>query len=155
MGQVLLECPARDVADLSHVMTVMEAAFPKRYGEGWNEQQLRSTLALPNSFLAVARKCERTIAFILTREVVDEMEILLIAVHPDERGRGIGRLMLQAVFDRATKCGKEKVFLEVRRGNVAELLYKNMGFQQIGLRKNYYRSVDGELHDAITMAWGG
>ena len=45
-----------------------------------------------------------------------------------------------------------KIFLEMRANNPAEKLYRKMGFEPIGRRKNYYRTENGEQLDAITFA---
>ncbi|MCV7199710.1 ribosomal protein S18-alanine N-acetyltransferase [Mycobacterium angelicum] len=75
-----------------------------------------------------------------------EYEVHTIGVDPDYQGRGIGRRLLDELLDFAEGG---VVFLEVRTDNEAALgLYRSVGFEQIGLRKRYYR-VSGA--DAYTM----
>ncbi|MBI3479320.1 MAG: ribosomal protein S18-alanine N-acetyltransferase [Nitrosomonadales bacterium] len=84
--------------------------------------------------------------------VLDEAELLNIGVAAAQQRKGVGRAMLLEMLDLACKKNLLRVFLEVRSSNVAALaLYRSAGFGEIGLRRGYYRNVDGS-EDAITMA---
>jgi ribosomal protein S18 acetylase RimI-like enzyme len=75
-----------------------------------------------------------------------EYEVHTIGVDPAYQGQGIGRQLLRRLFDFA---GDATIFLEVRTDNAAAIaLYESEGFEQVGLRKRYYR-VSGA--DAYTM----
>jgi ribosomal-protein-alanine N-acetyltransferase len=79
-----------------------------------------------------------------------EAHISTIAVQPNWRRRGIGELLLVAMLDRATELEASMATLEVRVSNVtAQNLYRKYGFQQVGLRRRYYRD-SGE--DALIMS---
>lgn len=79
------------------------------------------------------------IAYISIYHIYDEFEILNIAVHPKERGKGHGRHILQMVLQIALKMGMKSVVLEVRRSNFKAIsLYKSCGFVPSGVRPNYY-----------------
>ncbi len=81
--------------------------------------------------------------------ILDEAHISTVAVHPRWRGRGIGEELLRAMLARALKQGAVEATLEVRVSNiVAQTLYRKYGFEDVGLRKNYYRD-NGE--DALLM----
>jgi ribosomal-protein-alanine N-acetyltransferase len=81
--------------------------------------------------------------------VPPDIELLNIAVDPDYRRRGLGRMLLDVVERRGRERGGEQVFLEVRRSNLgAQRLYEAAGFSQCGIRKGYY-SDNGE--DAILL----
>ncbi|MGQ9511835.1 ribosomal protein S18-alanine N-acetyltransferase [Thermodesulfitimonas sp.] len=81
--------------------------------------------------------------------VLDEAHITNIAVHPDFRGRGIGRRILQELIKRAALRGATKMTLEVRPSNlIARKLYQEMGFEEKGVRKRYYQD---NQEDAIIM----
>ncbi len=81
--------------------------------------------------------------------LVDEAHISTIASHPQWRGRGIGELLLVNMIREAERRGACFVTLEVRVGNtVAQNLYRKYRFENVGLRKHYYRD-NGE--DAIIM----
>jgi len=90
--------------------------------------------------------------FVLSRQALDEEELLLIAVRPEERGRGLGRRILEAYRERASRRGVRRIFLEMRANNPAHALYKRCGFTPIGTRPRYYLAADGRAIDAITFA---
>ena len=74
-----------------------------------------------------------------------------MAIVPSCRRRGIGRKLLAEAIRLSTERGAEEIFLEVRESNhPAIALYKNLGFQKIGIRKGYYR-VPAE--DAVIMRY--
>lgn len=143
---------------LDAIMAVMEEAFDHRYGEAWTRRQVADSLTLRNVFFTLIGPDgtddidpERVIGFALTRQVVDEEEILLIAVVPAMRGKGVGRRLLTEVIEKARHRCVERIFLEMRDGNPAEFLYHDFGFEKMGRRKGYYRgAIDGPL-DAITF----
>ncbi len=76
-------------------------------------------------------------------------DIQTIAVSPNVRGSGYGRLMMNELLDEAAHRGAKQVFLDVRADNeVARRLYASLGFQEIGVRPRYYQPDD---IDAIVM----
>jgi len=144
--------------DIDRIMAVMEAAFDPLYGEAWNRRQVEDALLAGNChyFLAdrngdAAGNGEPASGFFLSRVGIDEEELLLIAVQPDSRCAGIGRRLIESLVESARIRGSSRIFLEMRRNNPAENLYRNFGFQPIGVRKNYYKQSDGQLIDAITF----
>jgi ribosomal-protein-alanine N-acetyltransferase len=79
----------------------------------------------------------------------DEAHVTTIAVAPEHRGRGLGELLLIALFEEAINRGAEWLTLEVRVTNTpAQTLYEKYGFTRQGLRRRYY-SDNGE--DAYIM----
>lgn len=146
---------------IDHIMSVMDAAFDPYWGERWTRRQVLDALVMPNTGAVVIDEKGREIlpehqirsaGFILTRSAADEEELLLIAVHPDFRGKGLGRRLIALLTANARERGIAKIFLEMRANNPAEKLYRKMGFEPIGRRKNYYRTENGEQLDAITFA---
>ena len=84
--------------------------------------------------------------------VLDEAELLNIAVAAGQQRKGLGRLMLREILNTARKKNTRCVFLEVRPSNTAAIaLYRSVGFAGIGLRRGYYQSTNGS-EDAIMMA---
>lgn len=145
--------------DLDRIMAVMAEAFDPAYGEAWNRRQVSDALVLPNTFYLLAgadggepEPGADAAGFVLSRGAAGEEELLLIAVRPSMRGRGIGRRLLERFIAEAGARGTSRLFLEMRQGNPAERLYRAVGFEPVGRRPNYYRSAhDGPL-DAITYA---
>lgn len=144
--------------DLDRVMKIMERAFDPAFGEAWTRAQVDSALAMGNCrVMLVDAKGDRpapdapAAAFSLVRSVAGEDELLLIAVDPAHRGRGLGARLLDLVIADSRARGSEEIHLEMRSGNPAEHLYRARGFVPVGLRPNYYRGPDGGRLDAITF----
>ncbi len=93
---------------------------------------------------------QTTLAHIVYWIVHDELHILNVAVHPNARRKGLGKVLMRRVMEVCETERLQYVTLEVRSSNVAAIgLYKGFGFAQIGLRKRYYAD-NGE--DALVMA---
>jgi [ribosomal protein S18]-alanine N-acetyltransferase len=135
---------------LADVMTVMSAAFEPRYGEAWTEAQCSGVLAMPGTHLLVARAPD-PVGFALMRTVFDEAELMLLAVLPARRGCGIGHRLLEQSFGIADEQAVTTYFLEVRDGNPAVTFYAAHGLVQIGVRRDYYKGLDGKRRDALTF----
>lgn len=141
--------------DVDAVMTVMESAFGRRFGEAWTRSQLAGILPMSGVSLIIAREPNRAqaVGFSLSRTVADESELLLLAVLPDCHRRGVGRRLLEDFLERARKEQVARVHLEVRDGNPAVGMYRAAGFSPVGRRRNYYYGSDGKRFDAITLAY--
>jgi ribosomal-protein-alanine N-acetyltransferase len=139
------------VGDLSAVMDVMEAAFDPAYGEAWSAAQLLTLFALPSARICLARDGDRPCGFSAARVAGPESELLLLAVDPVWRGRGVGRRLIDDWQSWAAGEGAEDYFLEMRADNSAAHLYREAGFAECGRRSAYYRGGDGVVRDAITM----
>lgn len=148
--------------DIDQIMAVMQCAFDPEYGEAWSRRQVEDALLLghchyllaaPDGEIAVAPDTvAEASGFVLVRRLYDEEELLLFAVAPSFRRRGIGDKLLQRFVTDARSHGTRRLLLEMRRGNPAESLYMRHGFRPVGERRNYYRTVSGAALDAITFA---
>jgi ribosomal-protein-alanine N-acetyltransferase len=145
--------------DLDRIMAVMTVAFDPAFGEAWTRRQVGDALVLPNTFYLLAGPDgqapgpeEPAVGFALSRGAAGEEELLLVAVDPRFRGRGIGTALVKRFIDTARERGMEKLFLEMREGNPAERLYCAMGFEAVGRRRQYYRAARNGPLDAITYA---
>lgn len=122
----------------------------------WSPGSIAELLAMPGTagLIAVAGdslapSCgpDGPAGLVLWRTVLDEAEILTLAVLPPWRRHGLGRRLLDAATAAARNGGAAALFLEAASSNRAALaLYRAAGFAEIGLRKGYYG--DG---DAVTM----
>lgn len=139
--------------DLDSVVEVMNAAFDERFGEAWTRSQCAGILPMPGVKLEVARFADgRTAGFSLHRTIADEAELLLLAVSPEFRRRGIGKMLLNHFFADARSRGATRVHLEVREGNPAVIMYRAAGFNLAGRRRKYYRGRFGGEYDALTLS---
>lgn len=137
---------------LDEVMQVMEQSFDPRFGEAWTRSQCAGILPMSGVTLMLARDGSIPVGFSLGRHVADEAELLLIAVAPSARGKGVALALMQRFVSDALVDGARHLHLEVRDGNPAVSLYRQQKFVIVGRRAKYYRGTDGELFDALTMA---
>tara|TARA_E500000305_G_scaffold108773_2_gene111915 strand:- start:490 stop:987 length:498 start_codon:yes stop_codon:yes gene_type:complete len=149
--------PSPDLLDA--IMKVMEVGFDPAYGEAWTRRQICDALNFPATHCLLAdvtghepRDPGDTVGFALSRCVVDEEELLLIAVLPQLRSRGIGQVLLDRFEQAAISRGVTRVFLEMRHNNQAGRLYRRNGYEQVGLRRDYYRRGTTGPIDALTFA---
>lgn len=145
--------------DIDRLMAIMTAAFDPLHGEAWTRKQVEDALVVGNChyFLATEHRTdagpgEGAAGFSLSRTGYDEEELLLFAVAPQYRGRGIGKFILDKLLSCARARGAKRLLLEMRCDNPAKSLYLDFGFSPIGKRPDYYRRADGKRTDAITFA---
>ncbi len=147
-----VEFTAGDATTIPDIMPVMRRAFDPAFGEAWNEDQCLAMMSLPSTSLWIARQQNLVCGFAMTRSVLDEMELLLIAVDPAIQRRAIGRGLLERVLQSAQISQVKRLFLEVRQDNPAIKFYENRDFERIGIRPGYYSGHDGQRRDACTYA---
>lgn len=143
---------------LDAIMRIMRSAFDPQWGEAWTRSQVASALQLANThatLLEVGGTAPADPAdaagFAIVRAAPGEEEILLIAVDPPMRRKGLGGALITTLAANARLRCAERLFLEMRENNPARTLYEAHGFVPIGRRKNYYSLGDGARMDAITF----
>jgi ribosomal-protein-alanine N-acetyltransferase len=133
--------------DLPDVLEIERRSFP----QAWTPGMFLHELKVPFSRVTLVRASNgthTTLGYVCRWLVGDEAHILNLAVHPDHRGRGLGRLLVNQVLAEAEATRATLVTLEVRRENTAaRTLYRQLGFADAGVRRNYY----GRGEDAIVM----
>lgn len=154
MSQVLriIELTGGGASDIAAMDAVMAAAFDPAYGEAWTRGQCLGILSMPGVWLTLARSDGAIVGFALSRAIVDEVELLLLAVTPAHRGAGIGGALVRSVIADARGRDATKIHLEVRAGNEAIALYRRHGFAKTGERRAYYRGTTGRAFDAHSYA---
>ncbi len=132
--------------DLEEVVAIEKVSFQ----HPWSRDHIRNEIHSALSFPLLARLADGACAgYICPMLVLDEGQILNVAVHPSFRGKGIGKLLVLAALEEFRKRGASFVALEVRPSNAAAIaLYRHVGFVATGRRKRYYEN--GE--DAILMS---
>lgn len=135
-------------SDLDLVMENENAAYDFPWTRGIFENNLKRHYAI----VAVDVHTQQLLGHALLSIVLDEAHVLNIAVAPRGQRRGIGRVMLENILEHAREHGCLEAFLEVRESNrPAFTLYHSLGFNEIGVRKNYYPAKGGK-EDAILLA---
>lgn len=133
-------------SDLDAVVRVDVRSFTRH----WPASEFENHLADPRVSIWLAEDEARIVGYAHVRVLLDEAELLNIAVDPSARRRGIAHTLLDHAQEAAREAGAERMFLEVRRDNEAALgLYRAAGWEQVGIRKRYYRE-DGA--DAVIMS---
>ena len=115
------------------------------------------TLGNFNDCLVAGYRChvligdDKLIGYGVQMLILDEVHLLNLTVASDFQKKGMGKALLNFLIDDALEQQAKKMILEVRRTNLAAIfLYESFGFDQIGLRKNYYPDHLGR-EDAIVM----
>lgn len=149
--------------ELDRLMAIMDTAFDPLFQEAWTRRQVEDALATGNCryfLISEDGKAPKVYdednighisGFYLSRQILTDTELLLLAVDPAVRRRGLGFLLLEHLAATAKAKGSDRIFLEMRRDNPAEMLYRKFGFAPVGERPNYYRTLDGQRMDAITF----
>ncbi|MCH8928767.1 MAG: ribosomal protein S18-alanine N-acetyltransferase [Candidatus Marinimicrobia bacterium] len=132
--------------DLSWVTEVENRCFPDPWlTEAFEAEINQNDFSKP----IVALLGDKRVGYAVPRYIADELEITNFAVDPDFRRMNVGSMMLGRILSDGEKRDVKYGYLEVRVGNLAAIkLYKKFGFNEVGLRKNYYSGINT---DAIIM----
>ncbi|MBN2206760.1 MAG: ribosomal protein S18-alanine N-acetyltransferase [Candidatus Aminicenantes bacterium] len=134
--------------DLAAVYAIEKLSFPNP----WHVETFLGEIQnrpVSHALVAVHGPEETIVGYIVFWIVRDEAQINNIAVHPDRRGKGFGRGMLAATLEEMKASGIKTVTLEVRESNLTALgLYRSLGFQVVGRRRDYYTNP---REDALAM----
>jgi len=139
-------CPMTE-DDLAQVLEIEQKSFPRPWLQQHFLDELHSSHAFP---LSAFDPTGRLLGYICPMQLLDECHILDVAVDPEMRCGGVGRLLVEKVLEESRSRGASFVSLEVRESNCAAItLYEKIGFITVGRRKHYYEN--GE--DALMMEY--
>jgi ribosomal-protein-alanine N-acetyltransferase len=111
------------------------------FSDPWSEKSIETELSCRLSVWLVALEGEQVVGYVGSQTVIDESDMMNIAVHPDFRRRGIAEALVAELEAALRQRGSHALTLEVRDSNAPAIaLYEKLGFAQVGLRKNYYRN---------------
>ena len=111
------------------------------FADPWSEGSIASELDNPLSLWLVAEQDGAVCGYVGSQTVLDETDMMNIAVRPDCRRHGIAAALIDELIVRLKERGSHILRLEVRVSNAPAIaLYNSMGFTQLGIRKNYYRN---------------
>lgn len=124
-------------ADLNRVLAIEQASF----GDPWSRAGFEDCLEQPYAVMLVARRQDRVIGYCCLYHMLDEGEIINVAIAPEARGQGVGLQMLEALLAAGKARGITRFLLDVRLSNTAaQRLYEKAGFMVLARQKNFYQS---------------
>ncbi|MGW9630776.1 ribosomal protein S18-alanine N-acetyltransferase [Agromyces sp. NPDC055520] len=143
-------------ADLDRIMALERATFE---ADAWPEDAMRREIESPHAYYLVAVDDEadddaRLLGYagLLAPAGGGQGDIQTIAVAPATRGIGLGRGLMHALITEARRRHVAEIFLEVRADNpIARALYVSLGFEEIGVRRRYYRGGIDAVHMRLTV----
>ena len=129
-----------EIMNASHVAQI--AALEKIcFSDPWSERSIASELDNKLAFWLVATEGEQVAGYIGSQTVMDETDMMNVAVHPDFRRQGIAEVLVSTLVEKLKEMRSHCLTLEVRASNIPAItLYEKMDFIVIGKRKNYYRN---------------
>jgi ribosomal-protein-alanine N-acetyltransferase len=133
-------------------LPAVHAIEARSFSNPWSDDTFRGEIQnAPVSFplVVVRRPGEEVVAYIIYWQIRGDVQVNNVAVRPDCRGLGLGDALMRFAIAKVRAAGAEFMTLEVRQSNTAALtLYKKLGFEVLGTRKNYYTKPD---EDACVM----
>ncbi|MDC8784610.1 ribosomal protein S18-alanine N-acetyltransferase [Roseateles koreensis] len=142
------------LADLPAVMAIERRV----YAQPWSDGNFIDSLAAGYLAMAMWHRKDKTTppqlcAYFLAMKGVDEMHLLNISVQPEFQGQGLAQRLLDALVQQCRDQRCAQLWLEVRQGNErARQVYARYGFSQVGVRRAYYPSHQGQREDAVLMS---
>jgi len=135
--------------NLSEVYALEQSA----HGFPWTFGIIKDCLAKYNCFGIYPLNSKQIVGYSVMQIILDEAHLLNLTIAPNYQKRGLGRKLLEFTLQKAQENKATNCFLEVAVNNFAAInLYDQNGFNQIGLRSNYYRDKNGNFADAYVMA---
>lgn len=132
---------------LEHLERI-ESVFVSDFDDFWNPSMLKEELQSLNSHFFILTWKDDIIGFAGIKVILDEADLMNIVIKKCYRGMGFGTFLLTTLLKECSLLSISSLTLEVQDENTpAILLYQKLGFESIGIRKNYYPNH----HDAILM----
>jgi ribosomal-protein-alanine N-acetyltransferase len=134
--------------DLPAVQAIEGLSFSNPWSDNTFRGEIQNT-PVSSPLVVVRRPGDEVVGYVIYWQIRDDVQVNNIAVHPECRGLGLGEAMMRYAIARVRAAGAEFMTLEVRPSNAAAVtLYKKLGFEVLGTRKNYYTRPD---EDALVL----
>ncbi len=146
--------PKRTNIEISEMMIsdleIIKEKLESEFDNFWNYNILKREIESDISKIYVLKLGDEIAGFAAVSIVLDEAEITNIVVKKTYRGKKLSLFLMATLINSAINSNCKKIHLEVNKNNeIARNLYKNLGFNQVGLRKNYYKNQDAILMTKI------
>ena len=120
-------------------VAAVAALEAENFSRPWSYDAFLKTLSDENYIVMIAKKEDAFLGYCVLLCTGEEADITNVCTAPSARGKGVATEMLTALMEEGRSRGVVEFFLEVRESNTpARGLYTKLGFEEIGLRKNYY-----------------
>ncbi|VAW48746.1 Ribosomal-protein-S18p-alanine acetyltransferase [hydrothermal vent metagenome] len=134
------------MSEFSYLDPMQEADLPwvlaleqRSYDFPWSQKGFENSLERGLSYLFYSAQGDK-LGYCCLLPVLDEVQILNVCVAPEYQGKGVAKSALKTLLAKLQESVYQIVLLEVRCSNTPAIkLYQSLGFNQNGLRKNYYR----------------
>ena len=135
--------------DLREIEEIERRSYPTP----WSRSMFAGELAKPSSICLGAFQADdeeaALVGYLIVSRYVDAWHVMNVAVDPQHRGRGVGTMLLERLFDLTADDARRGYTLEVRVTNSKAIdLYERLGFRSRGLRRGYYTD---NREDALIM----
>jgi len=137
------------LSDLKEIEEIERLSYPTP----WSRSMFAGELAKPSSICIGAFEGDvedgKLCGYLVVSRYVDAWHVMNIAVDPEQRGRGIGTMLLERLFELTADDARRGYTLEVRVSNMSAIgLYEKLGFDSRGIRRGYYTD---NREDALIM----
>lgn len=117
----------------------VEALEAGNFSRPWSLAAFQKILSDENYIVLILRDKKALLGYCVLLCAGEEADITNVCTAPEARRKGVAAALLAALLKEGSKRAVKEYFLEVREGNeAARALYKKLGFEEIGIRKNYY-----------------
>jgi len=144
---MMIEFRKLKLRDLNAIEEIERTSYPTP----WSRSMFAGELAKPSSIClgAVEAEKDELVGYLIISRYVDAWHVMNIAVAPEYRRRGIGRSLMERLFEATARDARRGYTLEVRVSNEAAIrLYEELGFKTRGIRRGYYTD---NREDALIM----
>lgn len=131
--------------DIAQISEIEKEVFT----DPWSHEMLLESSKSYRCWMIESPENDLILGYLMGEKVLDEFMIYNVAVRKNYQHQGLGTILTKKVLELMKAEGCRKFFLEVRKSNVnAQSLYKNLGFEELYIRKNYYHEP---TEDALVM----
>lgn len=137
-----IEINKMEISDLDSISDILSSDFD----DFWNYNIFKDELNNKNSKYLVARQNNQIVGFAGIWIAIDEAHITNIVAKKNLRNTGIGSLLLENLINLSIELNLKSITLEVNENNLPAIkLYEKFGFDNLGIRKNYYNNSENAI----------
>jgi [ribosomal protein S18]-alanine N-acetyltransferase len=127
-------------ADALQIAQMSRDQIERGLGWSWTTQRVLRSIFDAETNVVVALDAGRLVGFAIMKYHDDEAHLLLLAVQPAARRKGVGSALVRWLEQAALTAGVGQVWLEARQGNAAaRAFYKRLGYREIQVLPGYYQ----------------